>query len=1151
MPTAHLGEQLEGGFEPHTDLGHLRRWSVPAEPESVAGIRRAVKGFCSERGVDERVAGDIAIAVSEALSNAVVHAYVGQTRGSVEVVVEIGDDEAVVRVTDSGRGMQAHPDSPGLGVGLPMIGRLARDVSIGEGGGGQGTEIRMTFAAPGARGRAADVAAESDRLEVLAHVADVTGGVGWPFAGYELLLSVLVPAVADACVIDVIDDAGGHHRLGARVADDPGGRLTGWLAGRTPEPDQLLATVAAHRDGRPRVLELDAETVAKLARDAGDRKQLERMRLTRWLNLPLYSGDQLMGSLGMGLRAGRPDPRENMGFLRAIAERVSRGMANARLIEELRRGGERFERILDGLGAAVTVNDRTGKVVYANEAAVKLVGAASVDEMLAAAPGELAARFLITHEDGSQVELDELPGRRLFAGEVAPALLTRSVERVTGREYWLLTRSTLLEADPPLAVNIIEDITESKTAELRQRFLAEAAELLFSPREYAETLELLADLAVPQLADWCAIDLLTDTGLERVGLSHGDPSKLEIARQVHERWPPEADPSSALGQTLHGGQAQLFAHITDEMLAETARDAEHLELVRQVGLRSAMIVPIPVGDRVLGVMTFANAESRRRFDEEDLRFAEELGRRAAVAIESARLATGALTSRDLEMLDAIFKFSPVGVGVWDRELRYLHVNPALARTNGLSVEEHLGRSLDEVLPDLDPAVTAGYRRVIETGEPWTDVEVGGATPAAPGERRYWRLNCFPVIQRDGRVEAIAAVISETTTERLVEEARRELEDRLADKRAVLEEVMERVPGVGIAVLWGPELRFRFVNRRWFEFFPVSGDPIGRPAEEALPEQGEMIASELRPVLETGESLVVEERPVSFHDAQEPVERYYRGTNTPIRRGGRVEGVLSVVVEVTQEAQRRRRLETELAAEQQLSETLQRALLPERTPRMPGLALAARYRPSGNEARVGGDFYDVFDAGGALFAAVGDITGKGPQAAWRAAFVRSAIRTLALEEASPGRVLDRAGIALAAHSGTRPELCTALCLRLEPDGAVSIAAAGHPPPLVFGAGRAEVVAAHGPILGLPEVGERAETAVQLEPGQGLLLYTDGLTDSMAPARAVSEGDLAALVAELWAGDPEALLTALLDRAVPPGVSARDDVALLAIIRSGRG
>jgi serine phosphatase RsbU (regulator of sigma subunit) len=298
--------------------------------------------------------------------------------------------------------------------------------------------------------------------------------------------------------------------------------------------------------------------------------------------------------------------------------------------------------ILGTLAEAVTVHDAGGNTVYANEAAVRLLDAESIDEVLAAAPGDLAARFTITHEDGSPVAVSEFPGRRLAAGESGDAMLTRSVLKRTGEERWLLTKAAMVHGDDgeALVVNIIEDVTRAQIARLRERFLSDAGQALSSSLDYEETLQRVARLAVPQLADWCAVEMPDEWGeLQQVALAHVDPEKVALGQRMRERYPPRPDEVTGVPAVIRSGQSQLYGEIPDELLAQAGLEDEQLQLIRDVGLRSVMIVPMRVGERVLGAITFASADSERRFDEDDLDFAEGVARRAAVAIENARLYT--------------------------------------------------------------------------------------------------------------------------------------------------------------------------------------------------------------------------------------------------------------------------------------------------------------------------------------------------------------------------------------------------------------------------------------------------------------------------------------------------------------------------------
>jgi PAS domain S-box-containing protein len=313
---------------------------------------------------------------------------------------------------------------------------------------------------------------------------------------------------------------------------------------------------------------------------------------------------------------------------------------NEALVRDLDAAQSRLDGILGSLGEAVTVHDEHGKTVYANDAAARLLGCESVEEVLAAEPGQLAANFAITHEDGSPVGLDDLPGRRLIAGEPEATLLTRSIRIDTGEAFWLLTKATLTSdaGGARLAINIIEDVTEAKDAELRQRFLAEAGQLLASSLDYQQTLERIARMIVPRLADWCGIEIVDEQGeSHQVAVAHADPAKVEMADELRRRYPPDPDAPTGVPAILRGGPAELYREIPDEMIVEAAEDAEHLRIIRELGMRSAMAVPMRIGRQTLGAITLVSAESGRVFDEQDLAFAEDLALRAATAIQNARL----------------------------------------------------------------------------------------------------------------------------------------------------------------------------------------------------------------------------------------------------------------------------------------------------------------------------------------------------------------------------------------------------------------------------------------------------------------------------------------------------------------------------------
>jgi PAS domain S-box-containing protein len=307
----------------------------------------------------------------------------------------------------------------------------------------------------------------------------------------------------------------------------------------------------------------------------------------------------------------------------------------------LRRSRDELEATLGNLADGVTVQDGSGRLVYANQAAADTIGFATPGELMAAPNEEVMSRFELSDEQGDPLPLERLPGRRALAGEDPEPLVVRFRVRATGAESWSIVKATAVRdaaGRVVRAVNIFEDITEQKRIEIGQRFLADAGRLLGASLDYATTLRSVAQVAVPSFADWCAVDVLGDDGsLQRVAVAHVDSDKLELARELTERYPPDPHATTGVPQVIRSGQAELYSHVSDEVLAQAARNQDHLELIRSVGLHSAMIVPLPAWRGALGAMTFVNSESQRAFDEHDLALAEEVGRRAATAMENARL----------------------------------------------------------------------------------------------------------------------------------------------------------------------------------------------------------------------------------------------------------------------------------------------------------------------------------------------------------------------------------------------------------------------------------------------------------------------------------------------------------------------------------
>lgn len=332
---------------------------------------------------------------------------------------------------------------------------------------------------------------------------------------------------------------------------------------------------------------------------------------------------------------------------RLAEEAAARREAEAQA-EVIRRQHEELHVTLQSIGDAVIVTDAASRVRMLNPVAEALTGWSSAD----AAGTDLVQLFNIVNEHTR--EPVENPATRAQRDGVVVGLANHTL--LIARDG---TARAIDDSAAPIrlpdgtitgVVLVFRDVAERRRQELAQQFLAEAGEVLGSSLDYEQTLAALTRLAVPRLADWCSVWVHDEGGRPRqLAVAHTDPAKVQWALQLSDRYPADFDSPRGMGQVMRSGRSELVAEITDQMVEAGARDAEHLAMIRGLGLRSLMIVPLNARGRTLGIMNFIAAESGRHYGPQDLALAEELTRRAALAVDNARLyreAQNALTQRE-------------------------------------------------------------------------------------------------------------------------------------------------------------------------------------------------------------------------------------------------------------------------------------------------------------------------------------------------------------------------------------------------------------------------------------------------------------------------------------------------------------------------
>ena len=282
--------------------------------------------------------------------------------------------------------------------------------------------------------------------------------------------------------------------------------------------------------------------------------------------------------------------------------------------------------ILESINEPFVIYDAEWRFRYVNGAAKRAFAAAPAGDA-----GDVAGRTL----------WEVFPSMRgtAFERDAAAAMIERtprSLEIANPDGSW--AEAYLYPTDDGGLAVSWKDISSRKRAEHALRFLSEASTILASSLDFEATLSAVARLAVPRLGDWCGIEIVGDDGVARqLAVAHADPQKIPLAHELRARYP--ADPSAPNGVplVLRSGVTEFYPEITDEQVAASAVDAEHLALLRQLSIRSVIIVPLVARERTVGALTLIIAESGRRFSRDDVEVAESLARRAALAVDNAKL----------------------------------------------------------------------------------------------------------------------------------------------------------------------------------------------------------------------------------------------------------------------------------------------------------------------------------------------------------------------------------------------------------------------------------------------------------------------------------------------------------------------------------
>ncbi len=329
--------------------------------------------------------------------------------------------------------------------------------------------------------------------------------------------------------------------------------------------------------------------------------------------------------------------------------------ANAQLTEKvewLKHSRDQLDIILGSISDGISVIDEKGRIIYINKAGLEMGGLSSVSTVPKTVP-EVLERYQIRDEQGNKLPMDALPYVRAIKGETTPERLICYRIPETGELRWTLTSSRPVfdeTRQKRLAVTIFKDFTQRKRVDDSIKLLDDTHRMMRTSLDYEYTLSQLAHFAVISLADWCNIDLLEPGGLlKSIASAHRDPEQAKVLKEVYQDRLTPPIPHSLTARVILTGESALIENLNEKNFRVAYHNEECQSKIKQLGTRSGMVVPLLTRNQILGVMTFACGQSGRKYTASDLALAEEVGRRAAIAIDNAglyRQAQKAIQMRD-------------------------------------------------------------------------------------------------------------------------------------------------------------------------------------------------------------------------------------------------------------------------------------------------------------------------------------------------------------------------------------------------------------------------------------------------------------------------------------------------------------------------
>ncbi len=569
-----------------------------------------------------------------------------------------------------------------------------------------------------------------------------------------------------------------HLRLDTIIDAIPDAIVLYDLAGRRTQQNRV-ARERGDAENPPLTVEEMPDQLA-IRREGGEPFPFEEMPLVRALRgetvigaellyrVPVKQQDRLVSVSAAPLHA--PSSKSIEG-----AVTITHDLTEHKRIEDaLRASEERYRTIVQTANEGIWLIDTEARTLYANNRMAELLDV-NAEDML----GHTVWEFVYPEDESagySHIRSNLLGNYEQFDFRL---------RRKDGRPLYTLASTSPIRNEQGTiigALAMFTDMTERKRAAEQEHFLTQVNKVLNSSLDYHNTLTGVAQLIVPQLADWFTIDLVNTEGqFELVEVYHKDPAQVQWAKTLREKYPIDPNAPTGISQVVQSGQSELYSEITDKMLIASIQNEEELTIARQIGLSSVMYVPLIASGRTIGVISFVSTESRRKYDQHDLTLAEEVGRRAGVAIENAQLYRGVKQARD--QLNIILQGVADGIIVHNKDGQIIYANEAATQLTGYALIQAMMEtsplgflSKYEMIDEQGNPFPHSQltHRLVFSGEQEAQAIIGYRNTTTQQPERWTFVKSRSVSDEHGEANYAITIIHDITEQKMAEEVRRQL-----------------------------------------------------------------------------------------------------------------------------------------------------------------------------------------------------------------------------------------------------------------------------------------------------------------------------------------------------------------------------------------